>query len=229
MNKQSAGAAVLLALVLAIGLSMVGCSATNPPNLIDELQTQAQLKNIATPTHLTDLGILRYGEKILAAWGMRSHGADVFNTSSQIALAALSTGALASAGAGGISQDTTKGLIASFNFILQVLGIIKPAERNDARHEGAAMILDARGAFLEALAAKKIYYISNRRFTPAGSVYFRQINAAMKIVDKLIVGLAPRFKDLEDVRPIAPKDQLEPSPEAVTEINREGTAEPIKP
>lgn len=211
--KQSIGVAVLLALGLAMLLSLSSCAATSPPNLIDELQTQAQIKDIAIPTHLTDLGILRYGEKILTAWGIRSQGADVFNTGGQIALAALSTGALATAGASNVPPNASKGIVAGFNFILQLLGIIKPAERNDARHEGAAMILDARGNFLEALAAKRVYHISNARFTPQGALYFKQIGAAIKVVDKLIVGLAPRIEDLQQLKPVPVAQQPDPGPE----------------
>lgn len=208
-----------LSLVLAILLSLCGiaylsgCSTIQPPNLLDELQTQAQLKDAAIPTQLTDLGILRYGEKVLAQWGVRSQGADVFNTSGQIVLAGLSTGALAASG-GSVSPDTTRGLVAGFNFLMQVMGIIKPAERNDARHEGAAMILNARGAFLEALATKRVYRISNVRFTPQGAIYFRQIGAAIKVVDKLIVGLAPRIEDLKALEPVPVDQQPDPAPEA---------------
>lgn len=210
--KQAAFIATASAIALALLLSISGCSATQTPNIIDELQTQAQIKDIAIPTQLTDLGILRYGEKVLAQWGLRSQGADVFNTSGQIALAALSTGALAASG-GGVSPDITKGLVGGFNFLLQVMGIIKAPERNDARHEGAAMILDARGNFLTALAEKRVYHVSNVRFTPQGALYFKQIGAAIKVVDKLIVGLAPRIKDLQDLEPVAPRDQPDPEPE----------------
>src|SRR5688572_2481010 len=201
-----------LALLLSVSW---GCSATSPPSLVDSLQNQAQLKDVTIPVHLTDYGILLYGEKILSAWGIRSHGADVFNTGGQIALAALSTGALATAGAANVPPNATKGIVAGFNFLLQLLGIIKPAERNDARHEGAAMILDARGNFLEALAAKRIYHVSNRRFTPQGALYFKQIGAAIKIVDKLIVGLAPRIEDLQQLKPVPVQQQPDPGPEPV--------------
>lgn len=213
---------IALIVVILVGLAIFaqGCSSLQTPNLMDELQTSAQLKDVAVPTQLTDLGIVRYGEKILAAWGLRSEGSDVFNTGSQIALAGLSTGVLAASG-GGASAGTTRGLAAGANFLLQLLGIIKPAERNDARHEGAAMILDARGAFLESLAAKKIYHISNTRYTPQGAIYFRNIGAALKVVDKLLVGLAPRVKDLEDAQPVPIDRQPDPTPEAVSEINRE--------
>lgn len=204
---------LVFAFVLAILLSVTpGCAMTQSPNLINELQTQAQIKNLTIPTQLTDVGILRYGEKVLAGWGLRSQGADVLNTGGQIALAGLSTGALAASG-GSISPGVTRGFVSGGNFLLQVLGIIKPAERNDAIHEGAAMILDSRGAFLEALAAKKISHVSNTRFTPQGALYFRQIGAAIKVVDKLIVGLAPRIEDLEALKPVPINNQPDPAPE----------------
>ena len=180
------------AFVMATYLSMAGCTTTAPPSLIDELQTQAQI-----PSHLTDAAILRYGEKVLAAWGFCSREADAFNIGGHIALAALSTGALATAGAANVPPNATKGIVAAFNFILQVLGIIKPAERNDARHEGAAMLLRARGAFLKALAADCIDHLSDTKFTLPGAVYFDQIGAAQEVVDKLLVGLAPRSEDLK--------------------------------
>ena len=202
-----------IAVLIAALLSLNGCAATPTPSLIDELQNQAQIKDPAIPTQLTDLGILRYGEKILNQWGLRSQGADVFNTSGQIALAALSTGALAASGHG-VSPDVTKGMVSGFNFLLQVMGIIKAPERNDARHEGAAMILDARGNFLTALAEKRVYHISNTRFTPQGALYFKQIGAAVKVVDKLIVGLAPRIEDLKALEPIPANQQPDPAPEA---------------
>ena len=201
--------AASLALLLSITW---GCAAMSPPNLIDELQNKKQLQSVSIPTELTDLGILRYGEKVLAAWGMRSQGADVLGATGAVGLAGLSTGALASAGSGA-APGTTTAMIAAFNFLLQAMGILRPAERNDARHEGAAMILDARGAFLEALAAKRVYHISNRRFTPQGALYFRQIGAAIKVVDKLIVGLAPRVEDLQALKPVPANQQPDPGPE----------------
>lgn len=203
--------ALLLAFMLLI---ITGCAAIHPPSVLDELQTQAQLKDPGIPTELTDLGILRFGEKVLGAWGLRSHGSEALNMGGALALAGLSTGTLAAAGS--MSPGTTRGLAAGFNFILQALGIIKPAERNDARHEGAAMILEARGAFIEALAAKRVYHISNRRFTPQGALYFKQINAAIKIVDRLLVGLAPRIEDLEAIKPVPVEEQPDPAPDPQT-------------
>ena len=200
--------------LLLIVVLLTGCSSATykPTSLLDQLQTNAQLKDPSVATNLTDLAILKYGELQLNEWGMRSVNADVLNTTGAIMLSALSTGALAAAGSS-TGLTTTRGMITGFNFLLQVLGIIKPAERNDARHEGAAMILDARGAFIEALAAKRVYHISNKRFTPQGALYMRQIGAAQKIVDKLIVGLAPRVSDLEAVRPVPPEEQENPGPE----------------
>ncbi len=200
---------VLAAILLAFCLSATSCSTMQTPNIVDELQNQASIKDIAIATELTDLGILRYGEKVLAQWGLRSGAGDALNTTGAITLAALSTGALAASGRG-VSPDVTKGLVGGFNFLLQAMGIIKAPERNDARHEGAAMILDARGNFLTALAAKKVYHISNERFTPQGSLYFKQIGAAIKVVDKLIVGLAPRVKDLQDLEPVPVSSQPDP-------------------
>lgn len=197
----------LMAIALAVLLSITGCASTVPPSLIEELQTQAQIKDTTIPTHLTDLGILRYGEKVLSAWGLRSQDSDALNTGGTIALAGLSTAALATAGSGA-SPDAVRGIIAAGNFLLAALGIIKPAARNDARHEGAGMILDARGVFLEGLAAKKVYHISNVRFTPQGAAYFRQIGAAIKVVDKLMIGLAPRIEDLQDVKPTPVAQQV---------------------
>ena len=143
---------------------------------------------------------------------LRSTKTEGLNIGGQIALAGLSTSALVASG-GGASPDITRRLVGGFNFLLQVMGIIKPAERNDARHEGAAMILDARGAFLVALAAKHVSTISNTRFTPQGALYFKQIGAAIQIVDKLIVGLAPRIADLEAVKPVPPEQQPDPVPD----------------
>lgn len=193
--------AIAFSAVMAVFLSINGCSAA--PNLIDSLQTQAQLRDTATPTHLTDYGILMYGENVLAAWGLRSQRADVFNTGTQIALAALSTGALATAGSANVPPNATKGIVSAFNFLLQLLGIIKPAERNDARQEGAAMILEARGNFLETLALECVDRLSNTKFTRAGALYFKQIGSAIKVVDKLIVGLPPHIEDLEQLKPVA--------------------------
>lgn len=205
--------AICLGVGLALLLSISGCATTAPPNLLDELQNQAQIKDTAIPTHLTDLGILRYGEKILEAWGLRSHEASVFNTGAQLTLAALSTGALATAGAANVPPNASKGIVSAFNFILAALGIIKPAERNDARHEGAAMILRARGEFLKSLSAKKIYHVSNVRYTPQGAIYFDQIGAALEIVDRLTVGMAPRIEDLKRLEPVPIEKQPNPEPE----------------
>ena len=111
--------ALFFAFALAILLSTAGCSLTQPPNLIDELQTQAQIKNGEIPTQLTDLGIMRYGEKILAAWGMRSRGADILGTGGAIALASLSTAALATSGANSaVHADTTRGIIAGAMLVI---------------------------------------------------------------------------------------------------------------
>jgi uncharacterized membrane protein len=138
-------------LLLILVLLLFGCASTAPSTaLLDQLQTTAQTKDQGLATHLTDLAILKYGELQLNEWGMRSTKAHVFNTTGAIALSALSTGAMAAAGSGSNGLTTTQGMVAGFNFLLQVMGIIKPAERNDARHEGAGMILEARGAFLEA-------------------------------------------------------------------------------
>jgi hypothetical protein len=189
---------------------LAGSCATRSPSLVAELQAQAAQKGI--PAHLTDLGILLYGEKILNSWGLRSEKTEAFDIGGNIALAALSTGALAASG-GGVSADTTRGFVGAFNFLLQVMGIIKPAERNDARNEGAEAIIEARGAFLEALAAKNMSHVSSTRFTPQGALYFKQIGAAIILVNKLIVGLRPRMRDLSTLEPVPPNQQPNPGPE----------------
>lgn len=190
-------------LAIILMLFVTSCSTTNV-GLLGELQTRKQIADNDVPTILTDLAILRLGEKQLADWGFRSKLNSTLEVGGALVLAGLSTAAMSTG---------DNGYVSGFNAILQFLGIIKPSERNSARYEGASMIIDARGAFIEALAAKKVGVISNRRFTPQGALYLKQIGAAVSIVDRLMIGIRPRIDDLKAMERIPVEEQENPEPE----------------
>ena len=190
-------------LIITLLLLVTSCS-TSSMSLLGELQTKKQMADLEIPTVLTDLGILRLGEKQLSDWGFRSTVNSTMDVGGSMVLAGLSTAALAT---------ENSGYISGFNAVLQVLGIVKPIERNSARYEGASMIIRARGEFIEALAAKRMGVVSNRRFTPQGALYLKQIGSAVSIVDRLMLGTLPRADDIKSMDKIPVEEQEDPGPE----------------
>lgn len=205
-------------IIIGLMLTLTGC-ATNS-GLVDHLQTSVPIPD-TVPTKLTDWGIFKFGEKTIEEWGGVSQFDAVLSTGGAIVLATLSTAALATSGRAGVSPDVATGLVGSGNWLLQMLGIIKPTERNDYRIRGETDITVCRGDFFKSLAAKKIGVISTRRFTPQGSIYLDCIGGARVLVKKGINGLRPDAGDFARLAPVPP-ERIETLPEqAVSEINAE--------
>jgi len=195
--------------VILFAMFISGCSTMTPPNLLDQLE----VKGAADPqakTSLSDLGILRYAHAVLDKWGVRSVNTEVLTNSGAIAVAALSTGAVV-AGAGGAATGVMAGLAGGVNFLLQALGIMKPDARANAFSEGGGLILDSEGEYLVALTSKRIYHIPTDRVTPQGAVLLTKVNAAVKAVSRSMVGLLPKFSDMEKLQPVNPDSLPDPN------------------
>ena len=199
---------IITACVIA-GLIFVfsGCASMQAPSIMDQLQVHGAVDT--SPTELSDLGILRYANAVLGKWNVRSLNTEYLATGGAISVAALSTGALAAAGNGAASGITT-GLAAGVNFLLQVLGILKPDARANAFSEGGGLILDAQSEYLIALTTRHIYHVPTDRVTPAGAVLLGKINSAVKVVSRAMVGLLPRYSDMEKLQPVDPATLPEP-------------------
>lgn len=185
-------------------LSVTGCASMRSPNMLDQLT----VKGPASPKEkvsLSDLGILRFAHEVLGKWGTRSTNTELLATGGAISVAALSSAALGVTGNGG-SNGAVAGLVAAGNFLLQVMGIVKPELRDNSFSEGGGLILDAEGEYLIALTSKKIYHIPTDRVTPQGAVLLSKVNAAVKAVSRSMVGLMPRFSDMEKLQPKDPGD-----------------------
>jgi hypothetical protein len=208
--KQASFIAYAVALALAILLSMAGCASMQTPSIMDQLEPKGGAVDPLAKTSLSDLGIMRYAHTVLDKWGVRSMNTEVLATSGAITVAALSTGAVA-AGAAGAGSGIITGLAAGVNFLLQVLGIIKPDARANAFAEGGALILDAEGEYLIAITSKRIYHIPTDRVTPQGAVLLSKTNAAVKAVSRSMVGLMPRFSDMEKLQPVNPNSLPDPN------------------
>lgn len=194
--------------VILFAMYISGCSAMQAPSIIDQLEAKgvaADPKN-----QLSDLGIMRYAHAVLDKWGVRSVNTEFLATGGAITVAALSTGAVAAGGAGAGSGVIT-GLAAGVNFLLQVLGIIKPDARANAFSEGGGLILDAEGEYLVALTSKKIYHVPTDRVTPQGAILLQKVNASVKVVGRAMVGLLPRFADMEKLQPVRPESLPDPN------------------
>jgi len=199
---------IITACVIA-GLIFVfsGCASMQAPSIMDQLHVHGAVDT--SPTELSDLGILRYANAVLGKWNVRSLNTEYLATGGAISVAALSTGALAAAGNGAASGITT-GLAAGVNFLLQVLGILKPDARANAFSEGGGLILDAQSEYLIALTTRHIYHVPTDRVTPAGAVLLSKINSAVKVVSRAMVGLLPRYSDMEKLQPVDPATLPEP-------------------
>jgi hypothetical protein len=206
----------------AIFLStLISCSTTQSPQLIDYLQPANQVIPATVPTKLTDWGILRYGEDTIIRWGGQTQMGAALSTGTAIALATLSTAALAMAGSGNVNEDALTGIVAAGNWLLQMLGIIRPAERNDYRIRGTQDIISCRGEFFKGLAAKQIVVISTKVFTPQGAIYSDCIGGAAIMVEKQINGIRISNEDLKKVDPVPIANQPAPPPDVVHAINAE--------
>jgi len=190
--------------VILFAMFIAGCSTMTPPSLLDQLEPKG------AGTSLSDLGILRYAHAVLDKWGVRSVNTEVLTNSGAIAVAALSTGAVV-AGAGGAGTGVMAGLAGGVNFLLQALGIMKPDARANAFSEGGGLILDSEGEYLVALTAKRIYHIPTDRVTPQGAVLLTKVNAAVKAVSRSMVGLLPKFSDMEKLQPVNPDSLPDPN------------------
>lgn len=207
--KEANFIATAIALALAILLSIAGCSSMQTPSIIDQLEVKGAADPLAK-TSLSDLGILRYSNDILSRWGVRSTNTEFLATGGAITVAALSTGAVA-AGANGGSSGLITGLAAGVNFLLQVLGIIKPDARANAFSEGGGLILDAESEYFVALTKKRVYHVPTDRVTAQGAVLLQKVNAAVKVVSRSMVGLLPRYADMEKLQPVNPDSLPDPN------------------
>jgi len=207
------------AVLLGLLLSIQGCSLTrsSEPELTNYLQNNEQIK-AAGQVRLTDMGIFRYGEDTIVEWGGQSQFASLLSTGGAIALATLSTAALAMSSNADVSRSTLTGIVAGTTWFLQVLQIIKPVERTDYRLRGEQDIITCRGEFLKSLSAKGVEVISIRRFTPQGAIYSDCIGAAKVLVRKGINGMRPGPEDFEKLKPIPLSAQANPGPEPAPPI-----------
>lgn len=215
---------ILLAVVCALALS--GCATQ--PQLTDYMQTRDPVPP-TTPTKLTDWGIVRFGEDTIVRWGGQSQLASVLSTGGAISLATLSTAALAMSGNPQVNQNITTGVVAGGNWLLQMMGIIRPAERNDYRIRGQQDIVSCRGEFYKALSATGIGVVSTRRFTGPGSIYLDCIGGAQMMVEKQINGIRINNEDLKRVEPVPIEKQPTPPADIVKDINAEAGAHASTP
>jgi hypothetical protein len=183
---------VFVAAILALLVS--ACSnVTRAPTLLQPVQQPPQDK-----VQLSDWHIMQFGESLLQWWGARSMRAQVFATTTGIALDAITTGALGATG-GTISPDIVRGLVAGVNFLNALMQRIDPGARDNAFNEGAGIVLDAQGAYLQCLTNTGNAAPSTTAVSQCGAASLVKYNSAVKIVSSLMSGLLPQKKDLETV------------------------------
>jgi hypothetical protein len=174
---------LLLALVLL-------CGCTTQPSMLAAVVSPLPVGIRA----LSDYDIIVYGDVIKARWGMRSLNAEAFSTSTQVAMASLSTAAIAAAATA--SRGVTIGLTGAGAWFLQLFGIVKPGEKDTILSEGSGAILDAQGAYLQCLTGANRQVIPVTFMTPCGATLGVSINAAIKVTNQMLAGQWPKAGDV---------------------------------
>jgi len=159
-----------------------GCSAMRPPTLAD-------------CGELTDRSVFCLGEKVYDQWEMRSVNSGYLTTGGALALSGLSLGTVA-AGRGG----AVTGLALGTSALIQVMEIFKFGERSFAYNVGAALVSDARSAYVSAITANGVQNVPSGCISAYGAAYYGAISAAQKVVEALRIQALPDQKEIDRAR-----------------------------
>ena len=219
VHKSNGARRYIDALFLAVLLSLsVGCATVQRP-------TTALLEMANSQEVMSDKAIVSFSVRTLEHYGMRALNAEILSTSGEISLFTLSTATVAMA-AGGANPAATMATASVGNWLLRILGIVKPDQRDAAFNEGSEDILRAIGDYVVTLAGRGVYIVPTDRMTNPGAVLLRKTLAAMIAVNRQMVGLRPKFDDLETLKisvPPMPEDikpptkPLPPKPQVPTQ------------
>lgn len=149
-----------------------------------------------SPDVISDRAIVTLASRVLENYGMRALNSEILSTSGEISLFTLSTATVAMAAAG--ANPTGTMVTASIgNWLLRMLGVVKPDQRDAAFNEGSEDILRAVGDYVVSIASQKINVVPSDRLTQSGAVLLRKTLAAIASVNRQMVGLRPRFDDIQ--------------------------------
>ena len=191
---------------------------------------------------ISDRAIIRLSAATLEHYGMRALNAEILSTGGDITLFTLSTATVAMAAAGA-NPMATMATASVGNWLLRMLGIVKPDQRDAAFQEGSEDILRAIGEYAETLANGGTFVIPSDRMTREGGLLMKKTLAAIIAVNRQMVGLRPKFVDMQTLREEieatpapkptpkpAPKPEPTPAPDAPkTLIGPSAPAAPVVP
>ena len=207
VDKKNGLRCYLDALLLAILLSAsLGCATVQRPST--PLLEMAKSSEI-----ISDKAIVHFAARTLEHYGMRALNAEILSTGGEVSLFTLSTATVAMAAAGA-NPMATMATASVGNWLLRMLGIVKPDQRDAAFNEGSEDILRAIGDYVVTLAGRQIYVVPMNRMTNQGAVLLRKTLAAIIAVNRQMVGLRPKFDDLETLRISVPpmREDTRPPP-----------------
>ena len=194
--------ALLLAATVTIG---AGCATLQRP-------TTGLLELVESDSAISDRAVVRLAASTLEHYGMRALNAQILSTGGEISLFTLSTATVAMAAASA-NPGATMVTASLGNWLLRMLGVVKPDQRDAAFQEGSEDILRAIGDYAVNLAETGVYTISSNEMSKGGALLLKKTLAAIIAVNRQMVGLRPKFVDMETLReeiavPPAPKPAL---------------------
>lgn len=179
-------------LVLLILLS--SCTSMTAPTLLGTANDPVT----AEQKPISDKIIYQFSEALRVWWGTRSMKAEGWGTATLIAMDAMTTGALASAG-GGINLNVSRGLIGAVDFIKSAYQRIDFQTRDNAFNSGSGIVLAAQGEYLSCITQRRAAVPSVTNVSPCGAKFLSKVNSAIIVVGNLMAGLLPAKEDLDNV------------------------------
>jgi len=203
-QKNELGAFDLfLVLVIASFFLLPSCSSIRQkvsPSIFPQLQKPVEE---LVPRPISDADVLYFAEGIKSVYGGRSFAAQVTDVGGAVTMSGLSTGAML-ANAGQASPTVISAVVAASAFLAQVFGIVDPATRANALSEGASLVRDAENEFILCMVNAGQGTPEKDKITPCGANLFVKTNAAVSTTERIIVGLLPKWSDLEELRSSVP-------------------------
>lgn len=186
------------ALLLALSvLVSAGCATVQRPSTPLLAMVQSQ-------TIMSDKAIVGFAAGTLEHYGMRALNAEILSVGGEVSLFTLSTATVAMA-ASGANPGASMVTASIGNWLLRMLGVVKPDQRDAAFNEGSEDILRAIGEYIIALANRDVGVVPSDKMTKEGARLLRKTLAAIAAVNRQMVGLRPRFVDMETLLDVKTK------------------------
>lgn len=173
--RMSQGEAVLLMIVcFTLAVAFSGCS--NAVNTPSPLRAARPATEMAALANFSDMGIVLYTTEVLDSYEGGALMNEILALTGGGIIGGLGTGAVA-------APPAAQGLMLGANGLLMLFNLWRPIDRTSIYNQGAGLLRESMGVYLQALITDGYCTVPTNRVTPAGAALFAQTNATIKVVN----------------------------------------------